>query len=200
LLADQSVGVLIGCRSLIAGKLPLSLCWWRRIVTTHHKKRELLRLARSGHILRLEQLLQHVVDVNFLHHKTGMTPLMTAAHAGRAAAVELLLAHNADPNLRATDNASALHWACQYGDVGIVEMLINVGADLNVRRVTDLDHDGPAPIHMALGKSHDDVAIAVLDAGASVDVKYFGKTVLEYAKHHGCHKVVDYLRQLGIRA
>ncbi len=63
-----------------------------------------------------------------------MTPLMTAAHAGRVAAVELLLKYNADPNLRATDNASALHWACLSGDVQSVEMLIAAGAELNIRR------------------------------------------------------------------
>jgi hypothetical protein len=168
-------------------------------VTTHHQTRELLRLAQSGHIRRLQQLLQNDVDVNFLDHKIGMTPLMTAAHAGRAAAVELLLKHNADPNLRASDNASALHWACLYGDVHSVEMLIGAGAELNVRRETDRDGDGPAPIHMALGKSHDDVAIALIDAGASVDVGYFGDTVVEYAERHGCHAVVGHLRQLGVR-
>jgi len=168
-------------------------------VTTHHEKREILRLARSGHIRRLQQLLQTDVDVNFLHHKTGMTPLMTAAHAGRAAAVELLLQHNADPNLRAIDNASALHWACLYGDVQTVKMLINAGAELNIRRQVDRDDDGPAPIHMALGKSHDDVAIELIDAGASVDLEYLGKTVVEYAERCGCDGVVGHLRQLGVR-
>ena len=175
-------------------------CWWKQIVTTHYQKREILRLARSGHIPRLEELLQRDVDVNFLHHKTGMTPLMTAAHAGQAVAVKLLLEHRADSNLRALDNASALHWACLYGDLHIVRMLIDAGADLNVRRDTVRNDDGPAPIHMALGKTHDDVAIALIDAGASVDIKYFGKTVVEYAEQHGCREVVKHLRQLGVRA
>ncbi len=73
-------------------------------------------------------------------------------------------------------------------------------ADVNVRRATDRDDDGPAPIHMALGQSHVDIAIAVIDAGASVDVKYLRRTVLEYAEHHGCRLVVNHLHQLGVRA
>ncbi len=75
------------------------------------KTRKFCGLLEAVILRRLQQVLQNDVDVNFLHHKTGMTPLMTAAHAGRVAAVELLLKYNADPpNLRATDNASALHW------------------------------------------------------------------------------------------
>ncbi|MFO1003240.1 MAG: ankyrin repeat domain-containing protein [Planctomycetaceae bacterium] len=168
-------------------------------MTTHREKREILRLARSGHLRRLQQLLQRDLDVNFLHHKTGMTPLMTAAHARHVAAVELLLQHNADPNLRAIDNASALHWACLHGDVQTVKVLIHAGAELNIRRQADRDNDGPAPIHMALGKSNDDVAIMLIDAGASVDLEYFGESVVEYAERCGCDRVVGHLRQLGVR-
>lgn len=172
-------------------------------MTTHHQKREILRLARSGHIRRLHPLLKNDVDVNFLHHKTGMTPLMTAAHAGRAEAVGLLLKYNADPNLRADDNASALHWACLYGSLDIVNMLIDAGADLNVRRASDQESDGPAPIHMALRKNptagHIEIAIKLIDAGASVDIEYIGRTVLQYAEWHECTVVVDYLRQRGVR-
>ena len=124
---------------------------------------------------------------------------MTAAHAGRIAVVELLLKFNADPNLRADDNASALHWASRNGNLNVVNMLIAAGADLNARRQTDWDGDGPAPIHMALGESHDHVAIALIDAGASIDIEYIGRTVLQYAEWCECVCVVNYLRQSGVR-
>jgi ankyrin repeat protein len=168
-------------------------------VTTHHQKREILRLARSGHTRRLQPLLESEVDINFLHRKTGMTPLMTAAHAGCIAVVELQLRYNADPNLRADDNASALHWASRNGNLEVVNMLVAAGADLNARRQTERDGDGAAPIHMALGESHDDVAIALVEAGASVDIEYIGRTVLQYAEWCECVSVVDYLRQSGVR-
>lgn len=168
-------------------------------MTTHHQKRDILRLVRSGHTARLQPLLENKVDINFLHRKTGMTPLMMAAHAGCATVVELLLKYNADPNLRASDNASALHWASRNGNLEIVNMLVAAGADLNARRRTDRDGDGPAPIHMALGESHDDVAIALIDAGAGVDIEYTGRTVLQYAEWCESVPVVNYLRQRGVR-
>lgn len=172
-------------------------------MTTHHQKREILRLSRSGHIRRLQPLLKNDVNVNFLHNKTGMTPLMTAAHAGRVETVGLLLEYNADPNLRADDNASALHWASLYGDLDIVNMLVDAGADLNVRRASDQDCDGPAPIHMAIRENptagHIEIATKLIDAGASVDIEYIGRTVLQYAEWHECAAVVNYLRQRGVR-
>lgn len=124
---------------------------------------------------------------------------MTAAHAGCIAAVELLLKHNADPNLRADDNASALHWASRNGNLEVVNLLIAAGADLNARRQTDRDGDGPAPIHMALEESHDDVAIALIEAGANVDIVCIGRTVLQYAEWCERVSVVNYLRQSGVR-
>lgn len=124
---------------------------------------------------------------------------MTAAHAGCIAVVELLLKFNADPNLRADDNASALHCASRNGNLEVVNMLVAAGADLNARRRTDRDGDGPAPIHMALGESHDDVAIALIDAGASVDIEYIGRTVLQFAEWCECVSAVNYLRQSGVR-
>lgn len=170
-------------------------------MTSHHEKRELLRLSRNGHIVRLRKLLERNVDINFLHHKTGMTPLMTAAYAGQANAVKLLLDFNASPHLRADDNVSAFHWACLKGDLPIVSMLLDAGADPNVRRMTvGNDEDGPAPIHMALHKNaNESVANALINAGASLDVKYFGRTVVEYAEWHQCLAVVRYLPQRGIR-
>jgi len=172
-------------------------------MTTHYQKREVLRLVRSGHTRRLRPLLENEVDVNFLNRKTGMTPLMRAAYAGRTEAVSLLLEFNADPNLRADDNASALFWACICGDVEIVNMLIDAEADLNVRRVSDRLDDGPAPIHAAIRKNttpeRNKVAMKLVDAGASIDIEYFGRTVLEYAQWHQCDVIVDYLRQRGVR-
>ncbi len=123
---------------------------------------------------------------------------MTAANAGRIAVVELLLKYNADPNLRADDNASALHWASRNGNLEVVYMLVAAGADLNARRQTDRDGDGPAPIHMAPGESHDDVAIALIEAGARVDIEYTKRTVLQYAEWCECVSVVNYLRQSGV--
>lgn len=168
-------------------------------MAAHHQKREILRLVRNGHIRRLQSVLESGIDINFLHRKTGMTPLMIAAHAACIAVVEVLLKYNADPNLRADDNSSALHWASRKGSLEIVNMLVAAGADLNVRRQTDRDGDGPAAIHMALGESHDDVAIALIEAGASVDIEYMGRSVLRYAEWCERVSVVNYLCRIGVR-
>jgi ankyrin repeat protein len=162
---------------------------------SQHKKRELLRLARNGHTRRLRTLLDDGVDVNFLHRKTGMTPLMTAAYAGHIDAVKLLLQSGASPKFNADDGATALHWASRNGHLEIVNMLLNADADVNVRR----EHDGPTPLHMALGHAHDSIALVLIDAGASLEIKCLGKTVVEYAEWCKRDIVVQYIHERRFR-
>jgi len=167
---------------------------------SHHKKRELLRLARNGDIRRLRALLEDDVDVNFLHHKTGMTPLMTAAYAGHVDAVNMLLESDASPNLTADDGASALHWASRNGHLEIVQMLLDLGADVNPRRETEgRDDDGPAPLHFAISHSHDSIAIALINSGASLDIMYFGRDIREFAEQHNRNTIVQYIRDCRYR-
>lgn len=172
-------------------------------MTTHFQKRELIRLARNGHIRKLRELLEKELDINFVQRKTGMSPLMTAANAGQPAAVELFLQHGAAPNLRADDNASALHWACRCGNLQIVDMLLEAGADVNVRRSTDRNDEGPTPIHMALSnqqcESRNEIVRKLIDAGASLDIEFLGRTVLQYAEWRDCEEIADHIRQLGVR-
>ncbi|HSJ64375.1 MAG TPA: ankyrin repeat domain-containing protein [Gemmatimonadaceae bacterium] len=60
----------------------------------------------------------------------GWTALHTAAFAGRATVVRLLLRHGADPHAREQgDNTTPLHWAAARSDPDTVRALLDVGAD-----------------------------------------------------------------------
>lgn len=157
---------------------------------SHHQRKELIRRAQSGHVPRIEALLDDDADTEFVAD-TGMSPLMTAAYAGHTEIVSLLLAAGASPRLTANDGASALHWAARNGHHDIVRLLLDAGADVNARR----DADGPTPLHMALGNGHDAVAITLIDAGTSMDTPYIGKDVSEFAEWCGCDLVLQYLNQ-----
>src|SRR5206468_2107141 len=76
----------------------------------------------------------------------GETPLMSAARAGRADAVKVLVAHGADVNAReSTRGQNALMWAAVEGHVPVIQALIEAGADVNDRAT--------APAAVAKGKS-----------------------------------------------
>src|SRR5215212_10237365 len=92
--------------------------------------RELWRIAESGEVEELEELLPRA-DVN-ARNEHGMTALMRAAYHGRAEMVRALLDHGADPNITRNDKFTALSLAAFFGHSEIVEMLIDHGARTDV--------------------------------------------------------------------
>jgi ankyrin repeat protein len=120
-----------------------------------------------------------------------MSPLMTAAYAGHAEVVSLLLDAGASPEIAAHDGASALYWAACNGHHEIVCLLLDAGANVNTRRGAN----GPTPLHMAISNGHDAVAVTLIKAGTCLDAKWLGRDVRELA--HWCQRnlVVRYIDQ-----
>ncbi len=74
----------------------------------------------------------------------NVTPLHSAAAAGHAAIVKLLLDHGASPNVRGQGGFTPLHAAAQNGDVELIRLLLLNGADAEVK--TD---EGKTPLDYA---------------------------------------------------
>lgn len=71
-------------------------------------------------------------------------PLLQAARAGDAAAVEALLRGGADAGQRGSEGEAALHWAADRGHEAVVALLLSHGADVNAA-----DSDGQTACHYA---------------------------------------------------
>ena len=71
-------------------------------------------------------------------------PLLQAARAGDAAAVEALLQSGADAGQRGSEGETALHWAADRGHEAVVALLLSHGADVNAA-----DGDGLTACHYA---------------------------------------------------
>jgi hypothetical protein len=82
----------------------------------------------------------------------GWTPLMSAAQKGHTDIVELLLAHREGEQLdrqNSPGRRTALHFACYYGEAGVLRALLGAGADPHV-----VDHDGRTPLSNAVRRGH----------------------------------------------
>ena len=116
-----------------------------------------------------------------------------AVERGDLAAVEQAL--NADPRLvnagdPARSNTSALHLASRRGFVGLVQLLLERGADPDVRGAWEL-----TPLHYAAVFDQPEVAEVLLAAGADVslaDVK--GNTAADHAAKESNARVAEVLR------
>ena len=81
----------------------------------------------------IERLLKAGADPNSTS-EAGQTALMTAALAGKADAVKLLLAHGAKVNVQEpTKGQTALMWAASEGNTAAAESLIEFGADIKAK-------------------------------------------------------------------
>ena len=112
----------------------------------------------------------------------GEPPLLTCARTGRLEAVELLLAHGANPNV--TDDwkgQTALMWAVAEDHVAVVETLVAHGADVNVTAT------GLTPLLLAVQLGKEASMRTLLAAGADVTVAEPGGTPFAPAKQPLTH-------------
>ncbi|KAJ7636552.1 ankyrin repeat-containing domain protein, partial [Roridomyces roridus] len=71
----------------------------------------------------------------------------------------LLIIHTGD------DGNTPLHLALANGHADVAMLLIEKGADINVK-----DDDGSTPLHVALAKGHADVAKLLIERGANISL------------------------------
>ena len=143
----------------------------------------------EGQIDTMNFLLKKGADVNFIGDELGETPLMAAAQMGRAEAVTVLLAHGADPNVKAKEGKTALSLALEYNHPEIVTILQQRGAKASIldaasagdteavrallrndpKAVNAKDPIGYSPLYHAAEGGHREVAATLLAAGANAN-------------------------------
>ena len=130
----------------------------------------------------MERHLKSGVAVNAIDPDRGGTPMMRAAIAGRAEAVQRLIDRGADVNAAGGDGGTALHGAAFLGHEKTVEVLIRNGAKLNVA-----NKDGSTPLDTAVldeGTTRYFASVLQLD----LDENGLGRrkaAIAETLRHHG---------------
>lgn len=156
---------------------------------------ELRRAVADRNLSRIREILNNGVDVNETHPMDGSTSLTYAAEKGFADVAELLLETGASPNkYREGADAIPLVLAAMNDHIEVVRLLLDAGADANVRESNNL-----TALHFAAVEGHVDVVKALLAAGANPEAKPTddGWTPLFYAIEKGQEEVVDALLRGG---
>lgn len=122
----------------------------------------------SAKIIQL--LLEHKADPN-IPASNGSCPLHYAAQAGHEDMVELLLKNGAEVDKRGNGNATALAFACGYGDKSshrpnekVVQLLLNSGANPNIYASNESN-----PLHCAIRAHYKNIVELLLKNGAKVN-------------------------------
>ena len=103
------------------------------------KKRQaeaLIEVVLSNDLSALKSLLDGGADVNLTdvnaQDRAGETALMKAAFNGHVSIVEMLLAGNADLELKNNDGETALTLAESIGQIRVVELLEGAASSINM--------------------------------------------------------------------
>ncbi|KAI8486216.1 hypothetical protein Bbelb_361160 [Branchiostoma belcheri] len=155
----------------------------------------------NGHTAITKHLLTNQAD-HRLATKEGLTALHLVAekkHSSDLKMLNILLPYmgNVDINRQDKEGDTALHEACQTGNVSIVEALVTMGAD-----VTITDAMGRTPLHeaalWATGEPVEAIIESLIEAGANMDQADKEKcTPLHLAARMGNCKAVKILMSHG---
>lgn len=119
--------------------------------------------CQSGNLQTVRALLHHGANPTS-SNQWASTPLKIACREGHSKIVKLLLENDVNPNDKA-DSKSALHIACERGDITTVKYLLREGAD-----VSAIDLSGNTPLHVACLYHHAALVEPLLKNGAKVKV------------------------------
>ncbi len=124
------------------------------------------------------------------------TPLHVAAFSAYPALVDYLLDKGREGEIQKFDSWGfrPFYWACQTGEIYVVQRLLKAGADVNAHRK---DWNITA-IWIAASEGHEEIVQYLLENGAKIDVQDddYG-TPLYVAAENGCVNVVKQLLERG---
>ena len=119
--------------------------------------------------------------------------LIETAKYSNAEAVQLLLKGGADPDLRQTDGATALHWATYRENLEMVNSLIAAGANVNA-----VNRLNASSLYLAAKAGNAELIAILLKAGATANQELtLGETAVMTTARAGSAAGVQYLIDAG---
>lgn len=112
----------------------------------------LLGAVLFGDINHINFLLNENIDINCRTKTYRETPLYLSCFTGNYKIAELLLKHNANPNIQDERGVTALMIACLYGYTDIVKLLLEYGTDPNLKTKS-----GMTAINLASNCRHNEI-------------------------------------------
>jgi len=194
-LLQQNPGLIKAKTSLNVSPLMLS-CYYKKLEVTAILLKlttdiSLFEAAATGKFDTLAHLLySHPEAVND-YAEDGFTALGLACYFGQFEAARYLVLKGADVNLHSNNgfNVFPIHSAAAGNFTNIVKLLVDNGANVNVRQQA-----GVTPLHSAAQNGNPDMLILLLENGADTQVRMEGgKLPTDLAREKGFVEIAEIL-------
>eukprot|EP00002_Diphylleia_rotans_P039750 TRINITY_DN9294_c0_g1_i1.p1 TRINITY_DN9294_c0_g1~~TRINITY_DN9294_c0_g1_i1.p1 ORF type:complete len:1056 (+),score=235.02 TRINITY_DN9294_c0_g1_i1:54-3221(+) len=146
---------------------------------------------KKNNLRMLSLLMQHRVDVNAHIGIHRETPLIFASRYGRHECVRMLCqSPEVDVNTSDASGMSAMAYAAQFGQLSVMQVLLEFGADINRK-----DDRGDTPLSVSAYHGRIDSLRFLVERGANVEtVDISGNSPIQAAIDGGHYDCAQYLR------
>ena len=175
------------------GKLPVDLAkdnFVRKVLTNLNKA------AKSSDEKNITELVNFGQDINEKISMFSQAPIHKIIESKEEKKYEVLqkmLDMGADPNIKDSNGWSALHYACQFGDIESVKILIKANADID-----SYSNNKRLPLHFAANMNYPDIVKFLLENKSNADYKDDqGCTPMHLAAKQGNTKCIEHLLAFG---
>jgi len=149
--------------------------------------------AQNGRGAIVEDLILNGADVNKGNNHKNTALHLAAQNGWDEVAKHLLRAKRIKVNFKDLHANTAMHLAAQNGQIGVLEQLIEAGANINEANAHRL-----APLHLAVQNKWLDITRLLVQSGADLDFKdLIGNTPLHTAYHNSQTEIARYLVASG---
>lgn len=141
---------------------------------------------------QVQMMLEHKKEIANEISNTGMTPLSIATHFNKENIVRLLLLHHADPNICSQNGffVFPIHTALAANNESIGKLLIEAGADVNVRQKGNI-----TPLQLASQFGNIELIITLLEQGADINIRNdSGESASDIAAKKGFKEIAEILK------
>jgi len=151
-------------------------------------------VCSGGHRDLAELLIKKGANVN--SEAWDDAPSLYAVWNDHPDVLELLLSYGANPDEKDRKDWSLLHYAAGSGSTDMTRLLLDKGADPNVKTNGGLQ----TPLHISVVAGNKEIAELLISHGADLNTKrYDGRTPLSLAKEKAHSEIVELLRKHGAK-
>jgi len=161
------------------------------------KRSHLTKKAGMGGRKIMKRAVVLIIGLVFCAGLTVAGPIHEAIENGDLDQIKAILSDNPDKvNEKDASNNTPLHLAALQGNLGIVKMLVDKGADINLG-----DNENSPPIVNAALRNHPEIVKYMLDHGASATLKDDNQmTPMHFAAMGGDTQIMQMLLDKGAEA